>query len=309
MTATIEAPAIAGAVAAQDLAHSYGDRPALNGVSFSVADGETFGVLGPNGSGKSTLFRILSTLMKPARGQATIAGCDVAANPAEVRRRIGVVFQSQSLDRKLTVRENLEAQGYLHGLSGATLRGRIAEVLARLGIADRTGDIAGTLSGGLKRRVEIAKALLHTPRVLLMDEPSTGLDPIARRDLWQFVSEQRVTVVLTTHLLDEADRCDRLMLLHKGMKVAEGSPAELKSRLSGDVVILDCADPYAMKMMLGLKFKVQVKELAGAVRVEVPNGHRFIAEVIEAAQGAITSVTLHKPTLEDVFLECTGTQL
>ena len=300
-------------IAAQNLTHRYGSRIALNGLDLSVVQGGIFGVLGPNGGGKSTLFGILSTMITPSQGSVEIAGFDVVRQASDVRRQIGVVFQTQSLDRKLTVHENLTSQGHMYGLSGVALRGRIEESMQRLSIADRKDDVVDSLSGGLKRRVEIAKALLHRPRVLLMDEPSTGLDPGARRELWQYVEELRdhhgVTVLLTTHILDEADRCDRLILLHEGRKVAEGTPAELKSKVGGDVVIFDVADPVAMAPRIEAKFAVKTHALDGALRVEIDNGHRFVTEVVEAFPGAIQSIAMHKPTLEDVFLNETGVRI
>jgi ABC-2 type transport system ATP-binding protein len=282
-------------------------------VSFTVTEGEIFGLLGPNGGGKSTLFRILSTLMAPTEGKASICGHDVDRESAAVRRRIGVVFQSQSLDKKLTVEENLRGQGHLHGMSGAALRERIEKVLGRLSLSDRRGDLVEVLSGGLRRRVEIAKGLLHQPSVLLMDEASTGLDPGARRELWQYILELReregVTVLLTSHILDEADRCDRLALLHEGKLVSEGSPAELKSKIGGDVVTLETPDPTALSEKIESRFHVRPATVDGTLRVEIDNGHRFITEVVEAFPGAIDSVALHKPTLEDVFLQETGATL
>jgi ABC-2 type transport system ATP-binding protein len=300
-------------VAVENLTHRYGERVALSGVSFTVKEGEIFGLLGPNGGGKSTLFRILSTLMAPTQGKASICGHDVDRESAAVRRRIGVVFQSQSLDKKLTVEENLRGQGHLHGMSGAALRERIEKVLARLSLSDRRGDLVEVLSGGLRRRVEIAKGLLHQPSVLLMDEASTGLDPGARRELWQYILELReregVTVLLTSHILDEADRCDRLALLHEGKLVSEGSPAELKSKIGGDVVTLETPDPTALSEKIESRFQVRPVTVDGTLRVEIDNGHRFITEVVEAFPGAIDSVALHKPTLEDVFLQETGATL
>ncbi|MGE5645682.1 MAG: ATP-binding cassette domain-containing protein [Acidobacteriota bacterium] len=301
-------------VAVNNLSHRYGARAALAGVSFEVKEREIFGILGPNGSGKSTLFHILATMLEPAGGWAHIAGFDVDRQPAEVRRRTGVVFQSQSLDRKLTVIENLRGQGRLFGLTGKTLAARIEEALERLSLTGRRNDLVGSLSGGLRRRVEIAKGLLHRPAVLLMDEPSTGLDPGARRELWNYVEELRdaagVTVLLTTHILDEADRCDRLLLLHEGKLVAEGAPAELKSRIGGDVVVLDVDEPARMQSRIEERLGVKAAATSnGSVRIEIGNGHRFIAEVVEAFPGAIHSVALHKPTLEDVFLDETGAKL
>lgn len=294
----------------ENLTHRYGDRLALSNVSFEVKKGEIFGLLGPNGGGKSTLFRILSTMMVPTGGRASIAGCDVVQDPAGVRRGVGVVFQSQSLDRALTVDENLRAQGHLHGLKGADLRARMERVTERMGLADRRKDIVETLSGGLRRRVEIAKALLHGPRVLLMDEASTGLDPAARRDLSRNVESLRdkegVTILLTTHILEEAGRCDRLALLHHGAIVAEGSPAALRSRIGGDVVVLEAADAPSLASAIEQRFGLRPSIMDGTVRVEIENGHRFITDVVEAFPGAIDSVGLHKPTLEDVFVRETG---
>jgi ABC-2 type transport system ATP-binding protein len=300
-------------VSVENLGREYGARTALAGVSFEVREGEVFGVLGPNGGGKSTLFRILATMLPPSSGWARVAGCDVERQPAEVRKRIGVVFQSQSLDKKLTVEENLRGQGHLFGMHGKPLGERIEELMLRLGLADRRGDLVAALSGGLRRRVEIAKGLLHRPSVLLMDEPSTGLDPGARRELWQYVEELRarqgITVLVTTHILDEADHASRLLLLHQGRAVTEGTPAELKSRIGGDVVTLEVAEPAAMIEQLQARLGVRAKVENGSLRVEIGNGHRFITEVIEAFPGAISSVALHKPTLEDVFLDETGARL
>jgi ABC-2 type transport system ATP-binding protein len=294
----------------ENLTHRYGSRLALSNVGFEVKAGEIFGLLGPNGGGKSTLFRILSTMMLPTGGRAEVAGHDVAREPAAVRRSIGVVFQTQSLDKALTVAENLRSQGHLYGLSGPKLRDRMEQVMTRLGLADRRDDIVEKLSGGLKRRVEIAKGLLHRPVVLLMDEASTGLDPGARRELWQYVEELRgqegVTILLTTHILDEADRCDRLALLHEGRIVAEGTPAHLRARIGGDVVVLEAADAAELSRQIETRFALEATVMDGVVRVEISNGHRFITEVVEAFPGAIQSVGLHKPTLEDVFVRETG---
>ena len=294
----------------QNLTHRYGDRVALSNVSFEVKKGEIFGLLGPNGGGKSTLFRILSTMMVPTEGTVSLAGHDVVRDPAAVRRHVGVVFQTQSLDKALTVEENLRAQGHLHGLSGAILNSRMQAAMEKLSLLDRRKDIVETLSGGLRRRVEIAKALLHKPQVLLMDEASTGLDPAARRDLSRHVESLRtdegVTILLTSHILEEADRCDRLVLLHQGNIVAHGSPQELRCRIGGDVVVLDTGDAPALAKRVEQHFGRKPIVRDGQVRVEIPDGHRFIAEVVEAFPGAIQSVGLHKPTLEDVFVRETG---
>ncbi|HBY62468.1 MAG TPA: ABC transporter ATP-binding protein [Solibacterales bacterium] len=300
-------------VAADRLTHRYGERVALDTVTFAVPEGELFGVLGPNGGGKSTLFKILSTLMAPASGDARIGGFSLARQSREIRRLLGVVFQSQSLDRKLTVEENLRAQGHLFALSGRTLSGRIADALVALGLDDRRRDPVGTLSGGLQRRVEIAKALLHRPAVLLLDEPSTGLDPGARRDLWQYLGQLRaafrLTILLTTHTLDEAERCDRLLLLHQGRIAAAGAPAELKARVGGEVVLLRAAHADQLAVEISERFSVQPRLSGGVLRVEVPDGQGFLAGVLAAFPGRIDGLEMHRPTLEDVFLDLTGATL
>lgn len=294
----------------EELRHSYGDRPALKGVSFDVQPGEIFGLLGPNGSGKTTLFRILSTLMLPAFGRALIAGFDAARQPDEVRRRIGVVFQSQSIDTKLTASENLWHQGHLYGLQGAALRERIQQMLQRVGLAERSKEKVEKFSGGMQRRVELAKGLMHHPQILLLDEPTTGLDPGARRDLWQYLQElrlqERVSVIITTHLMEEAERCDRLAILNLGEVVALGTPAELRSEIGGDVIVLETGQPESLAIRIEQKFRTASTVLDGKVRMEKKEGHRFITDLVEAFPGEIQSVSVSKPTLEDVFIARTG---
>jgi ABC-2 type transport system ATP-binding protein len=297
-------------ISVQDIVHRYGDRTALNGVSFDVHPAELFGLLGPNGSGKTTLFRILSTLMVPVSGRATILGIDVAREPDKVRHQIGVVFQAQSIDIKLTARENLWHQGHLYGLHGASLKNRIQEMLGRVGLSDRANEKAETFSGGMQRRLELAKGLLHHPSVLLLDEPTTGLDPGARRDLWQYLrilrDEEHVTVLVTTHLMEEAERCDRLAILNEGKVVALGTPDELKREIGGDVIVLDVKDPEAIAQRVRELFHVDAQVLQGKVRFEREGGHRFITDVVEAFPGEIEAISVSKPTLEDVFIRRTG---
>ena len=294
----------------EDLRHNYGKREALKGISFDVRPGEIFGLLGPNGSGKTTLFRILSTLMLPTSGRALIAGLDAARQPGQVRQRIGVVFQAQSIDVKLTATENLWHQGHLYGLSGARLRERIQEMLQRVGLADRAGEKVETFSGGMQRRVELAKGLIHRPGILLLDEPTTGLDPGARRDLWQYLqelrSQQSVSVIITTHLMEEAERCDRLAIMNRGQIVALGTPAELRNEIGGDVIVLEAADPASLATRIEQHFKVAASVLDGKVRMERKEGHRFITDLVESFPGEIQSVSVSKPTLEDIFIDRTG---
>jgi ABC-2 type transport system ATP-binding protein len=302
--------ASADAIQVESLGHSYGDRVALDGISFGVRPAEIFGLLGPNGSGKTTLFRILTTLMIPARGRALIAGFDPAKQPNEVRRRIGVVAQAQSVDVKLTAAENLMHQGHLYGMSGAALKRRIAEMLERVGLSDRANDLVETFSGGMQRRVELAKGLMHRPSVLLLDEPTTGLDPGARRDLWLYLETLRehegVTVLVTTHLMEEAERCHRLAILSYGKVVGLGTPAELKSEIGGDVIQFESAHPEALAGRIRQRFGVTCTVDENFVRLERAQGHRFAAEVMEAFAGEIRSVNVSRPTLEDVFIKRTG---
>jgi ABC-2 type transport system ATP-binding protein len=311
-TPTEAAPPSASAViSVENLLHRYGDRTALNGVSFDVRPAELFGLLGPNGSGKTTLFRILSTLMLPTAGRATIVDCDAAQAPARVRRQIGVVFQAQSVDVKLTAYENLWHQGHLYGLRGAALKNRIREVLSRVGLADRSKELVETFSGGMQRRVELAKGLLHRPGVLLLDEPTTGLDPGARRDLWQYLAtlrdEEQVSVLVTTHLMEEAERCDRLAILNEGSLVALGTPAELKSEIGGDVILLDAAhDAEVLAERIRARFHADTTVLENQVRMERQGAHRFVTEVVEAFPGEIEAISVSKPALEDVFIRRTG---
>ncbi|MGC1276213.1 MAG: ATP-binding cassette domain-containing protein [Planctomycetaceae bacterium] len=297
------------AVVVENIGFRYGDRRALAGVSFDVRPSEIFGLLGPNGGGKTTLFRLLCTLLPFQEGKAAIVGCDVAREPSAVRNSIGVTFQAPSLDGKLTVGENLKAQGQLYGLFGSELQQRIGRLSDRLGIADRMRDRAETLSGGLKRRVEIAKGLLHDPQVLLLDEPSTGLDPGARHDLWRLLAELReggMTVLVTTHLMEEADRCDRLAILNRGEIVALGTPDQLRESIGGDCLTIRGSHPNALAERIGRTFDVPVRVVAGSVRIEQQHGHELLRRVVETFPGEIASVTLGKPTLEDVFIARTG---
>ncbi len=298
------------AVEIYDLVHRYDDRVALDGVSFAVEGPSIFGLLGPNGGGKTTLFKILATLLRPASGTALVGGVDVVADPAAVRRLIGVVFQNPSVDGKLSVLENLRHHGMLYGLSGAVLRERCTSQLDQFGLSDRTSDRVETLSGGLRRRVEIAKTLLHGPRILILDEPSTGLDPGARIALMAQLKQLRdrdgVTCLLTTHLLEEADHCDRLAILDHGRVVAMDTPDALKQSIGGEVITVRCADAASLGEKLGERFQTSVEVVDGALRLEAANGHAMVPDMVEAFPGEIESITVGRPTLEDVFVRRTG---
>jgi ABC-2 type transport system ATP-binding protein len=298
------------AIEVRGLAYNYGERRALDGVDFSVAPGTIFGLLGPNGGGKTTLFRILSTLLPIQKGSAEVLGFDLAHEANQIRRHIGVTFQSPSIDPKLTVAENLRHQGHLYGLSGRTLSDRIDLLTAKLGLEERRAELAETLSGGLKRRVEIAKGLLHRPQALFLDEPSTGLDPGARHDLWRYLralkAEEGVTVLVTTHLMEEAERCDRLGILDHGRLVALDTPHALRATLGGDYVTVHCDSPEVLAERIRERFGVTPQKIGGALRIGKDRGHEFVRDLVEAFPAEVGTVSLGKPTLEDVFIERTG---
>jgi ABC-2 type transport system ATP-binding protein len=298
------------AIQVEGLSHRYGEREALRGIDLDVRQGEIFALLGPNGGGKTTLFRILSTYLMPTGGIARVHGHDVAREPEEVRRRLGVLFQSPSLDVQLTVRENLRYHGLLFGLKGRALGRRIDETLAQVRLSNRAGERVGRLSGGLQRRAELAKAMLHRPRVLLLDEPATGLDPGARADvrtyLEQLRTETHVTVLLTTHLMDEADGADRLAILDDGRIVGGGTPRELKETLGGDVIELEGPDPEALCREIRGVHGDSVSLVDGVVHLEQPRGRETLASLLPSLTAKIDSALLRHPTLEDVFLARTG---
>ncbi|MBM4001680.1 MAG: ABC transporter ATP-binding protein [Planctomycetes bacterium] len=298
------------AIEIEGVSYAYKERLALRDVSLQVSAGEVFAFLGPNGGGKTTLFRILSTLLTVQRGSVRVAGFELPRQSSEVRRKIGVVFQSPSLDKKLTVRENIRHQATLYGVSGQRLADREAEMMELFGIADRAGDRAEFLSGGLRRRVELAKGLIHEPPILLLDEPTVGLDPGARSDLWRCLLDLRkrrgTTVILTTHLLDEADRADRLAILDQGGLVALDTPEKLRASIGGDTLLLRSTSPDRLLRELQERFGLTGRAIDGEVHIEVADGYRWVARLYEACGELITGVTIGKPTLEDVFIARTG---
>ena len=306
--ASMEEPA----VIVRQLTHHYGSRQALDHLSLDVMPAELFAILGPNGGGKTTLFRVLSTLLPPQQGQVSILGFDVSRDQSQVRGLLGVVFQSPSLDHYLTVEENLSQQAALYGITRRESRNLQDELLDIFGLLDRRREYVKTLSGGLRRRVELAKGMINRPKVLLLDEPSTGLDPGARLDVWHYLVKLReshgVTVILTTHLLEEADKADRVAILDTGRLVVLDQPAKLKDALGGDSLLIETDRPEHVSATLASNFGMAPVIVDGVVRIEQAEGHVWVPRLVEALPGEIRSIRLGQPTLEDVFVHRTGHQ-
>ncbi len=298
------------AVHIRGVTHRYGSHVALQDVALQVTPGALYGLLGPNGSGKTTLFRLLSTLMPPSEGDVGVFGLDPTVEPGAVRRRLGVVFQEEALDANLTVRENLRFQASLYGLHGADRRERIDALLARLDVADRATDLVADLSGGLRRRVDLARGLLHRPDLLLLDEPTTGLDPAARRAFWAAIGRLRetegTTLLLATHLMDEADRCDRVGILSDGRLVADGPPDVLKAELGDETLWLETDDPTGLRDRIDAQFGVSTRIVGSMVQAAPSDPPAFFSRLYEALGDRIRSATLRTPTLEDVFMVHAG---
>ena len=305
------------AIVVNDLRKRYGEVQALDGVSFAVREGEVFGLLGPNGAGKSTTVRTLVTLTAPDSGSASVAGHDVAREQAAVRRLIGYVPQDSGVDELGTGRENLTLQGHVQGMGGRELRARTNELLELVGITDAANRIVKTYSGGMRRRLDIALGLVHRPRVLFLDEPTTGLDPEARVVMWAEVSRlartESLTILFTTHYLEEADQlADRLAIVSQGKVVVEGTPAELKAGLRGDAVHVELengAVADAARVLSGVGAAPEQVLDGRTIVSRVPNGGRALPGIISALEGAgiaVLSVSLSRPSLDDVYLHFTG---
>ena len=294
----------------ENLSHAYPERRALDKVSFSVSCGEIFGLLGPNGSGKTTLFKILSTLIRITSGTVHILGYNLATEARMIRDFLGVVFQHPGLDGKLTIVENLRHHGHLYGLSGKVLHRRISELLECFGVSDRAKERVEILSGGLQRRVEIAKSLLHSPRVLLLDEPTSGLDITARQQLNDYLGvlaqTEDILVLMTTHLSEDAETCDQVGILDTGRLVALGEPDELKAEVGGDVILIECTDSDTLGTAITEQLGASTVLTDEGLRLEPEWGHEFVRDVVAAFPDEIQSVRLRKPTLADVFMKLTG---
>ncbi len=298
------------AVLADDLRKSYGALEAVRGVNFQVAAGETFGFLGPNGAGKSTTISMLCTITRPSAGRALVAGFDVVREQAQVRRHIGLVFQDTTLDDYLTATENLGFHAELYGVPKSQVRDRLQQVLEMVGLWDRRTSLVRTFSGGMKRRLEIARGLLHSPRVLFLDEPTVGLDPQTRSHIWSYITElkrrENVTIFLTTHYMDEAEYCDRIAIIDNGLIVASDTPQALKASVGQDRVELHTSDDPGTIRRLAERFGLEAKMSEGAVAFFVAQGEEFVPRLFAELGIRIVSVRVARPTLDDVFMNYTG---
>ena len=292
------------------LVKRYGDLEAVRGIELTVRRGEIFGFLGPNGAGKSTTISVLCTLLKPTAGEATVAGFDVARQPEEVRARIGLVFQDFSLDDQLTARENLRFHAMAYGVPRDERAERIDRALAMVDLADRADSAVKTFSGGMKRRLEIARGILHTPEVLFLDEPTLGLDPQTRARVWDHLRDvQRtagITVFMTTHYMEEAEWCDRIAIIDGGRIVAEGTPEELKAQVGGDVILLQTQDDSRAIAEIAARFQLTATRADGGLRIETAAAAEFVPRLVRELSVPVTTVTIRRPSLDDVFLKLTG---
>jgi ABC-2 type transport system ATP-binding protein len=301
------------AIAVRDLAKDFGEVRAVRGVSFEVAAGEVFGFLGPNGAGKTTTINMLCTLAKPTSGEAKVAGYDVVRERDDVRRHIGLVFQDPTLDGYLTAAQNLRLHADLYGVQSDLVQPRMRQVMEMVGLWDRKDSTVATFSGGMRRRLEIARGLMHSPRVLFLDEPTIGLDPQTRRSIWDYIAElkerEEITIFMTTHYMDEAEWCDRIAIMDHGQIVALDDPETLKAGVGQDRVTIHTDDDQAAIAKLHERFGIEAVIAEGAVTFGVPSGEEFVPRLFAELDVPIRSVSVSRPTLDDVFMSFTGSTI
>jgi ABC-2 type transport system ATP-binding protein len=301
------------AIDVNGLAKNFGEIEAVRGVEFEVASGEVFGFLGPNGAGKTTTINMLCTLMKPTAGSATVAGHDVVTERNDVRRNIGLVFQDPTLDNYMTAEQNLKLHAELYGIESKLVAPRMRQVLQMVGLWDRKDSPVGTFSGGMRRRLEIARGLMHSPRVLFLDEPTIGLDPQTRRSIWAYIRElkesEEITIFMTTHYMDEAEWCERIAIMDNGEIVALDSPQKLKAQVGTDRITLHTENDAEAIDILRERFGIEAGIVEGAVTFGVPAGEEFVPRLFAELGIPIKSVNVSRPTLDDVFMSYTGTSI
>lgn len=306
-------PAHPPAIEVQDLVKRYGGISAVHGVSFTVARGEIFGFLGPNGAGKTTTINMLCTLARPTSGTACVAGFDIVRRRDDVRRSIGLVFQDQTLDGQLTAAQNLHLHAELYGIDRGAVAARVGQMLGMVGLTDHRDRPVMTFSGGMKRRLEIARGLMHAPAVLFLDEPTVGLDPQSRSAIWSDIralrEQEGTTIFMTTHYMDEAEFCDRIAIIDRGELVALDTPDALKAGVGADRVMLSTDDDEAALVALGERFGIRAAISEGAVAFHVAAGHAFVPRLFAQLGVGIRSVTVAQPTLDDVFMSHTGSTI
>jgi ABC-2 type transport system ATP-binding protein len=304
---------VAVAIKVNDLRKTFGEVEAVRGVDFEVDAGEVFGFLGPNGAGKTTTINMLCTLARPTGGSATVAGHDVVRERDDVRRNIGLVFQDPTLDGYLTAAQNLRLHAELYGVQSALVEPRMRQVMEMVGLWDRRDTAVQTFSGGMRRRLEIARGLMHSPRVLFLDEPTLGLDPQTRSSIWRYIAElrasERITIFMTTHYMDEAEMCDRIAIMDSGRIVALDTPEALKAEVGADRVRIQTEDDEAAIAALEERFGLEAKLSEGAVTFFVPSGEEFVPRLFAELEIGIKSVAVARPTLDDVFMNYTGSTI
>jgi ABC-2 type transport system ATP-binding protein len=301
------------AISVKALRKSIGEIEAVRGVDFEVETGEVFGFLGPNGAGKTTTINMLCTLSRPSGGSATVAGFDVVAARDDVRRHIGLVFQDPTLDGYLTAEQNLRMHAELYGVEKAVVAPRMRQVLEMVGLWERRGGQVLTFSGGMRRRLEIARGLMHSPRVLFLDEPTIGLDPQTRSSIWGYIRQlqesEEITIFMTTHYMDEAEFCGRIAIMDHGEIVALDTPAALKEQVGADRIRIETEDDGAAIEAIGERFGLPAQVSEGAVSFAVPDGEQFVPRLFAELGVAIRSVHVARPSLDDVFMNYTGTTI
>jgi ABC-2 type transport system ATP-binding protein len=307
------APALPQAIVVSGLEKSYGEVHAVRGVDFEVETGEVFGFLGPNGAGKTTTINMCCTLTKPSGGTATVAGHDVVRERDEVRRNIGLVFQETTLDGYLTAEQNLRLHAELYGVQSSLVPARMRQVMEMVGLWERKDSPVRTFSGGMKRRLEIARGLMHSPRVLFLDEPTIGLDPQTRRSIWSYIrtlkESEEITIFMTTHYMDEAEWCDRIAIMDQGVIVALDSPEALKAQVGADRIRIETEDDAAAIASLRERFDIEAVISEGAVTFRIPSGEEFVPRLFAELGVPIRSVSVSRPTLDDVFMSYTGSSI